>query len=78
MLIAEKACLCHARRAVSDLWREREKGAGTHRVRCLGWGVTRPVAWYIADEGVGEGKRLEWRIGTGIYTQGNDDRAEIG
>ena len=55
--------------------REREE---THRVRCLGWGATRPVAWYIAGEGVGEGKRLEWRIGTGIYTLGDDDRAEIG
>ena len=58
--------------------RARERERGTHQVRCRGWGVTHPVAWYMADEGTGEGKRLEWRIGTGIYTLGDDDRAEIG
>lgn len=34
------------------------------------------------DEGGGggimEGRRLKWRIGTGIYTPRDDDRAEIG
>ena len=48
--------------AVSELCgereRERERARETDRVRCLGWGVTRPVAWYITGEGVGGGKRL--------------------
>ena len=48
------------RGAVSKVCGEkgRERGQETDQVRCLGWGVTRSVAWYITGEGVGGGKRL--------------------
>jgi hypothetical protein len=66
--------------AVSDLCvcGERDGEGDTDQVRCPGWGAERPGAWYMAGEGAEGGKRLEWRIGTGIYTLGDDDRAEIG
>ena len=60
---------------------KRGKGKKKYRVRYPGWEVTRPVAWdmgYRGGGGIMEGRRMEWRIGTGIYTQRDDDRAEIG
>ena len=83
MFVVEKTCFVFfptRAQPVSDGWKTRERKEkvpgkisrmGGNTPCGMGYGVPR-------GGGIMEGRRMEWRIGTGIYTQRDDDRAEIG